>query len=419
MRILHTADWHLGRIFHGEHLTAHQAHVLDQFVAMAREVRPHAVIIAGDVYDRAVPPPDAVALLDDVLSRLVSETDAHVILIAGNHDSAARIGFGARLLAAARVHVRGRFDPAVEPVTVEDDHGPVHILPLPFLEPLEVRNTLNHQAEVAGAADETAKGEGETPAREVPAIAAEDQAAAMRAALAAAAARLPGEGRRVLVAHATVAGALLSDSERPLAIGGVEAVPPDLLAGFHYVALGHLHRPQAAGAETVRYAGSLLKYSFSEAGHEKSATFVEMDGEGRCAVELLPFSPKRDVRILTGTLEALLERAAEDPGREDWLLARLEDAMPPPDAFERLRQAWPNLLQVELRPAGAAGAVEGACAGGEGALADAGLAGAQARDLAGLFAAFHEAMTGEPLSPEGMVEVQAALEDMRRAAREA
>ncbi len=415
MRILHTADWHLGRIFHGEHLTAHQAHVLEQFLAMAREVRPHVVIIAGDVYDRAVPPPEAVTLLDDVLSRLVSETAAHVILVAGNHDSADRLGFGARLLAAARVHVRGRFDPAAAPLVLEDAHGPVHILPLPFLEPLEVRQALKEgrTPDAANAAVMDAEGATDT---EAPAIAANDQVAAMRAALSVLTTRLPAKARCMLVAHATVAGAAVSDSERPLAIGGVEAVPPGLLAGFHYVALGHLHRPQAAGAETVRYAGSLLKYSFSEAGHEKSATFVEMDARGRCRIELLPFSPRRDVRILSGTLEALLARAAEDPGREDWLLARLEEPMPPPDAFERLRRAWPNLLQVELCPAGTCGTTGSGLRPGS---AEGSTSAAHERDLATLFAEFHEAMTGKPLSPEGMAEVKATLEEMRKAEREA
>ncbi len=409
MRILHTADWHLGRIFHGEHLTDHQAHVLDQFVAMARECRPDVVIVAGDVYDRAVPPPDAVALLDEVLARLVRETEAHVVIVAGNHDSAERLGFGARLLSAARVHVRGRFHPALEPVAIDDGHGPVHILPLPFLEPLEVRHALRHQAR-----EEATEGDaGHPPGDGEPAIAANDQAAAMRAALSAAAACLPGGTRRVLVAHATVAGAMTSDSERPLAIGGVEAVPPALLEGFHYVALGHLHRPQTAGRETVRYAGSLLKYSFSEAGHAKSATFVEMDAQGACRIETLPFTPRRDVRIVSGPLDVLLKAAQIDPARDDWLLARLTDDMPPPDAFERLRRAWPNLLQIEHAPPGAGGG--GGDPGGDRPAVPAGPV--REQDLAALFAAFHAEMTGQPLTPQAEAEVRAVLEEMRREAR--
>jgi exonuclease SbcD len=417
MRILHTADWHLGRIFHGEHLTAHQAHVLDQFVAMARETRPDVIVIAGDVYDRAVPPPDAVSLLDDVLARLVSRTKAHVILIAGNHDSPERLGFAARLLAAARVHVHGRFDPAARPLIVEDAHGPVAFLPLPFLEPVRVRAALSRPdappAEAA-APEKTQDTAGEDRAEgehaDVSALSAADQPAAMRAALAALLPSLPAASRRVLIAHAMVAGASASDSERPLAVGGVEAVGTDLFSAFHYVALGHLHRPQQAGCETIRYAGSLLKYSFSEAGHEKSATLVEMDDTGHCRLEMLPFSPRRDVRIITGSLSRLLKAAGADPGRDDWLLARLEDAHPPPDALERLRRAYPHLLQIEHAAARGGAAPESlsrtAAKGGEG------------RDLAALFAAFHEAMTGAPLAAAARAELDAVLDALRRARRE-
>ncbi|HHN72598.1 MAG TPA: exonuclease subunit SbcD, partial [Thermopetrobacter sp.] len=239
MRILHTADWHLGRIFHGEHLTPHQARVLEQFAAMARETRPDVIIVAGDVYDRAVPPPDAVALLDETLARLVVETEAHVIVIAGNHDSPERLGFGAALLRRARVHVYGRLDPRVAPLVLEDGHGRVAFHAVPFLEPAHTRAAL-----AALAAGDRAPPETEAA---TPLPAAGDQAAAMELALAHLKRRHPAGARAVLVAHAMVRGGRGSDSERPLVIGGAEEVPTAIFDPFHYVALGHLHQAQRAG----------------------------------------------------------------------------------------------------------------------------------------------------------------------------
>ena len=340
MRILHTADWHLGRILHGVRLTDDQAYVLEQLVSLAKETRPDAIIIAGDVYDRALPPPDAVALLSDTLARLTAETRAHVIIISGNHDSATRLGFGAELLRAARVHVHARFSPAPEPLTLEDAHGPVRIWPLPYADPALARSVTKEKSIATH----------------------EDMFAHLLAGIRMRIAELP-KGRDVLCAHATVLGAesatdAADAAERPLSIGGAEAVPPDLFAGFHYVALGHLHRAQQAGAEHIRYAGSPLKYSSAEVTHEKSVTLVEMDAHGAPRVEILPLTPRRDLRVISGTLRELLAAARRDPAREDYVMAELLDPRPVPDPKERLREHYPNILTVRF--AGLKGAAGGA-----------------------------------------------------------
>ncbi|MBF0531371.1 MAG: exonuclease subunit SbcD, partial [Deltaproteobacteria bacterium] len=245
MRILHTSDWHLGRLFHGVHLTQDQAHILDQLVDLVRDVQPQVVIISGDIFDRAVPPPEAVDLLDDVLERLVLGLQVPVILIAGNHDSPVRLEFGSRLLARSRLFVRGRVDPAMRPVVLSDESGPVSIWAWPFAEIPEIRQSL---------------GRPDLP----------DQTAALLAGLEHFRTIQPPGPRTVLVTHAFVAGGQSSESERPLSLGGVDQVPLETLADWNYVALGHLHRPQSFDHGRVHYPGSLLKYSFSEIDHHKS-----------------------------------------------------------------------------------------------------------------------------------------------------
>jgi exonuclease SbcD len=345
MRLIHTADWHLGRLFHNQHLTDDQAHVLDQLVELAREVRPAAVIVAGDLYDRAVPPTEAVSLLDDVLTRLADDVGVPVIAIAGNHDSAARVGFAGRLLRERGVHVVGELPQASSPIVLRDEHGPVRVGALPFADPAVARD--------AYGVDDIHDQRGVV-------------AAGVRRLLAAAE---PGE-RHVLVAHAFVAGGLESESERPLSVGGAQQVPVSVFEGFDYVALGHLHRPQSCGLPTVRYAGSLLKYSFAESVHAKSVSVVDIGppgsapGEagqaGRAAVtiEEVPLSPLRDVRRVEGTLAELLERGPRDAHRDDYVLGVLLDDGALFDPIGRLRAAYPNVLAIE-RPAYVRAGAEG------------------------------------------------------------
>lgn len=324
MRILHTSDWHLGRLFYGQHLTDDQAHLLSQFVELVDERRPDVVLIAGDIYDRTVPPPEAVVLLDEVLTKIAVEGKVPVVMIAGNHDSPERLGFGARLLRSHNLFIVGPFSRTPEILTLQDAHGPVHIAALPYAEPSVIREAFG---------DDTLQG----------------HSASKAAALAAIRERV-ADARSILVAHEYVAGGEASESERPLSIGGSEVVDACHFDPFRYVALGHLHRPQKVGRPEVRYSGSLLKYSFDEASQNKGITLVEMDAAGACSIESIALSPRRDVRILSGMFDDLLKDAAKYPASDDYLCIRLEDTAPILDAIGRLRQRFPNVMDVQ-RPA--------------------------------------------------------------------
>lgn len=322
MRFIHTADWHLGRLFHGVHLTEDQAYVLEQFVELVREARPDAVLLAGDIYDRAVPPPEAVTLLDETLTRIAVGLRVPVILMAGNHDSPDRLGFGAQLMTACSVHLFGRLRPDPEPVVLSDEHGPVRIVALPYAEPALVRERLD-DASVS------------------------DHAGAFRALTDRARHHIPSGQRAVLMAHVFADGGQPSESERPLSIGGASTVDPASFKGFQYVALGHMHRAQSVGAPQVQYSGSLLKYSFSEAAHAKSVALVEMDACGAVHLERLPLTPRRDLRILKGTLEELIEQGRGDDRREDYVMAELTDRGALLDPIGRIREVYPNCLQLD------------------------------------------------------------------------
>lgn len=323
MRLLHTADWHLGRSLHGASFQAEQEHVLGvQFLEIVKDTRPDAVLIAGDVFDRAVPPTASVELLDDILRRLILGLRVPVVMIPGNHDDAQRLSFCAALLRDAGLHIA---DSAIgDPVRLADAHGEVWILPSGYASPLLL-------AELFGEEDE--------PPR------CHDTGFAvicrrLRALC-------PDGARMVAVAHAFLQDGLESDSERLLQVGGARPVACARFDGFHYVALGHLHRPQDLGGGRLRYSGSPLAYSFSEAGQTKSVTLVEMDAAGTVRTMALPLTPRRPLRVMSGTLAEVL--AAEDAAtREDWLQVVLTDAEPVWNALGRLRDAYPNLLDLRF-----------------------------------------------------------------------
>jgi len=382
MRFVHTADWHLGRIFHGVHLTEDQAYVLDKLIEIVQDACPDVVIVAGDVYDRAVPPQDAVSLLDDVLSRLIARVGVPVVLIAGNHDSPERLSFGARLLANSNLHVFGPLLPECRPVVLEDDYGPVNIYAIPFAEPPVVREKI-------GGDD------------------IRDQDSALRHILQHIRAKQPADRRSILVAHAAVVGGKTSDSERPLSIGGSETVEPAIFEGFDYVALGHLHQPQSSGQDHIQYSGSILKYSFSEVSHEKSVTIVEMDATGKCAIERIALSPRRDVRRIEGTLEDILEKARSDENQDDYIMVTLLDQQPVLNAIGRLREVYPNTLHIE-RPLFAPSTVR-----------------AQARadhlrlSEAEMFSSFFSQVTGEEMTEPEARAFADIIDALRRREREA
>lgn len=322
MRFLHTADWHLGKLLHGEHLTTEQRGLLRQLCKIVEARNPDVVLMAGDVYDRSVPPADAVELLDEALSELVIELDTPVVMIAGNHDGPDRLDFGSRILREQGLHLfsKPRLEPGV--VTVEDEHGPVHIAGLPYTEPPQARHVFD---------DPDLKTHDEVVAT---------QAEAARDAI-------PDDGRSIAVAHVFAQGGELADSERSLAVGGAETVHTSRFDGFDYVALGHLHRRQQVGEDDVRYSGSLMKYSFDEVHHEKSVNLVEMDEEGNCAIERLPLTPERDLRRVEGTLSEIQEGPSPDENERDYVWVTLQDEGPVVDAMSRIREVYPNALHVE------------------------------------------------------------------------
>lgn len=325
MRILHTADWHLGKWLHGQSLLEDQAFILEQILELARDQRPDAVVLAGDVYDRSVPPAPAVELFSITLDRFQRDLGVPFFFIAGNHDSPERLAFAAGILARSRIFVAGQFVSGPAPVRLEDAHGPVDFHLIPYLHPVHVRTALG---------DET--------------LNSHDTATA--AAMATIRPHLDPQVRHVALAHAFVAGSRECESERPLTVGGSGAVPAQVFEGFHYTALGHLHGAQHAGGERLRYSGSPLKYSFSEAGHRKSVSLVELNGRGEVAVTEFPLIPRRNLRVIEGMLDELLGRKPPAAEREDYLLIRLLDGSALLDPLGRLREVYPNVLQIE-RPA--------------------------------------------------------------------
>lgn len=321
MRLLHTADWHIGRQLHNLSLLDEQRHALQQITDLVEARQVDVVLVAGDIYDRSVPPAAAVALLDEVLSRICLELGVPVIMIAGNHDSPERLAFGARHLTRAGLHIVGHLRPEPEPILLGKPGHEVAFYALPYADPASVRQLFGIE------------------------VSNHDQAMAFLTGQILA--HNAGRSPCVLLSHCFVAGGEASESERPLAIGGAEWVSPEHFKPFDYVALGHLHGRQFRGAEHIRYAGSILKYSFSETRHHKSVTLVDLDDSGVTRIEQVDIQPLHDMRILEGELATLLAQGADDPQREDYLLVRLSDSHAILDIMGKLRQVYPNVLHLE------------------------------------------------------------------------
>ena len=346
MRFLHTSDWHLGRSLHRADLRDAQERFLDHLVATAREEQVDAVLVAGDVYDRAVPPVDAVALCEQALIRL-RETGARVILISGNHDSARRLGFSSALIDASGVHLRTSPGTLSEPVMLHDDHGQVAVYGVPYLEPA---------VGLPAAA-------GQRPEDEMPGPRSHEAVLGEAARRIRADADARGADRTVVMAHAWVAGGRddeerkdaalrqASASERDISIGGIGYAPASLFAGFSYVALGHLHGQQTI-AENMRYSGSPLPYSFSEAGHAKGSWLIEIGVNGKTRAERVPAPVYRRLAVLRGRIDDLLT-SREFSGHEgDFVAVTLTDAARPEAAMDRLRKRFPHILTLEFKPEG-------------------------------------------------------------------
>jgi exonuclease SbcD len=344
MRLLHTSDWHLGRSLHRADLRAAQSVFLDHLVDTVRAEKVDAVLVAGDIYDRAVPPVDAVELCADALNRLHG-AGARIVLISGNHDSARRLGFGSPLLEVAGVHVRTRPSELTRPVLLEDAHGPVAVYGVPYLEPDAVRGDLP-QADGTGP---PAEGTPAPDPGEVPRGHAGVLGHAARCIRADANSRRVQ--RRVVLAHGWVAGGAASESERDITVGGVGQVPATLFDDFSYVALGHLHGQQTIAGH-LRYSGSPLPYSFSEATHHKGSWLVELDGAGTIRAERVPAPVHRRLSVLRGPLKDLLSSAAFAPYTGDFVSVTLTDPSRPEAAMDALRARFPYILVLAFEPEG-------------------------------------------------------------------
>ena len=320
MRFAHISDLHIGKRLHEVSLLDDQAYILEEIRKILRDERPDAVLIAGDIYDKSAPSAEAVRLFDDFLSGLASDGQK-VFVISGNHDSAARVAYGGRIMERSGVHLSApAYEGGVRPVTLTDGHGPVDIYLLPFIKPVHVSLAF--------------------PDEKI-----ESYTDALRVAVE----KMPINPKRrsVLVAHQFVTGAVRSDSEE-VSVGGLDNVDAAVFAPFSYVALGHIHRPQNIGSPRVRYSGTPLKYSFSEAGDEKSVTMAELDGKEEVSLRTIPLTPKRDLREVKGTYEELMKKENyKGTATEDYLHIVLTDEEDVPDAMRKLKTVYPNVLRLD------------------------------------------------------------------------
>src|SRR4051812_7132951 len=330
MRVLHTSDWHVGRMFHGRDLLADQETVLGGLTDLVTDERIDVVVVAGDLYDRAVPSGEAVSACTRILDRIRS-AGARLVITPGNHDSAPRLGAFAPFAAAGGLHLRTGIAELDRPVLLEDRHGPVALYGIPYLEPEPARHSLDIDA--AGHAGVLTE--------------------AMRRIRADLAAR-PAT-RSVVLAHAFVTGGAPSASERTIAVGGIEQVPMSVFDGVDYVALGHLHGPQRL-AEHLRYSGSPLAYSFSEARHHKSVWLVELDAHGLAGVEPRELPVPRPLATVSGTISSLLSDPAHDRLVDSYLSVELTDRVRPTDALRRLQERFPHAVHLDWRPSGSVAA---------------------------------------------------------------
>ncbi|RKJ07246.1 exonuclease SbcCD subunit D [bacterium D16-54] len=359
MKLIHLSDLHIGKRVNEFSMLEDQRAILSQILTAVKREQADGVLVAGDIYDKPVPPAEAVQMFDEFLTRL-AELGTPVFVISGNHDSAERVAFGARLMSGRGVYVSPVYDGNVTGITMKDKYGEVVVYLLPFVKPALVRHVFededpgSYQDAVRIAVDHIAVDQNK---------------------------------RNVLVAHQFVTGAFRCDSEEVL-VGGLDNVDVSVFDAFDYVALGHIHSPQHVGRETVRYCGTPLKYSFSEAEQEKSMTVVELGEKGRVEIKTLPFKPLRDMRRIRGTyLEVTALDYYKDTNQEDYVQVTLTDEEDVPDGMQKLRVIYPNLMKLEYdnRRTRESREVTGACE-------------VEQRSELELFEEFYELQNNQPVS---------------------
>ena len=398
MRFLHTADWHLGRIFYGQYLTDDQAHVLEnQFFSILKDEKIDGILLAGDVFDRAVPPIEAIELWDSIITRLAMDYKVPLFVVSGNHDGAERLEVGRSMLSQSGIHIWGSPHHALQPFEFEGVDGKVAICPMPFSEPRLIGDALGFATpslETTQYLENVGETESKTKAKskrskskkasidvvEDSLFAGVDMVDEKIAAIETSKGvtqdlvahnesglnlhnydqmyqawsnhlrnQVPKGMRSIAISHAFVMGGDVGGSERILSIGGSEQVSPQVFKDFHYTALGHLHGPQRMGADYIRYSGSPLKYSFDEHTQKKSFTIIDMDAKGNVDISTIPIEAKRDVVILEGYFEDLLNnKELQAKHKDDYVQARLLDTMPIMDGMAKLRQVYHRCMTIDL-----------------------------------------------------------------------
>lgn len=328
MKFVHTGDLHIGKAVNGFSMLEDQRYILQQIYELTRMEKADALVIAGDIYDRSIPPAEAVVLLNDFLTDMAG-TGIPVFMISGNHDSPERIGFAGRILEQNGIHIAGVYEKRLKRVKVMDEHGEITFVLMPFVKP----------AAVGG------KSSGEAVAHMLSAEVNEKEGKEGQSGI--------GGGRKVLVTHYFVTDngrePELSDGETTIHVGGLDNVEASLFESFDYVALGHIHKSQKIGEREIYYAGAPLAYSFSETGQKKTVNLVELDGKGVAAVKRIPLKPLHEMRKIRGRLEELMKpEIVEAADAEDYIRAELTDEEELIDPIGTLRSVYPNIMQIVL-----------------------------------------------------------------------
>ncbi len=378
MKFIHTADWHLGKIVHGVHMTEDQRFILKEFINIIKEENPDAVIIAGDLYDKSISPTEAIELLNEVLHQIVIESNTPILAIAGNHDSAERVEFGSSFMEKEGLHIVGKFQTPFKKVIMNDEYGEVHFYLIPYVEPSIVRYVL--QNDDIHSHDDAMKAI-------INKIRDEE---------------LDSSARNVFVGHAFVTNNGQpsdeeTEGERTLAIGGAEYVSHHNFQHFHYTALGHLHRAHYVGNQSIRYSGSPLKYSLSEENHKKGCLIVELNGEGEVTVTKRDFNPKRDLRTVEGTIEEIRKH----PINEDYVFVKLTDEHMVVQPMEQIRTVYPNAMHVSRKRINAEITIENKK-----------YVEKQSKNQLELYQSFYKEMTNDELSEEDEEFIKDILHDI-------
>lgn len=396
MKIIHTGDWHIGKIVNEFSMIDDQEFILDQLVKIIEEEKPDVLLIAGDLYDRSIPPVEAVGLLDKTFTKVLLDLKTPILAIGGNHDSAERLSFASSILIKNGLYIAGGFDKEIKKVTIHDEYGAVNFYLVPYADPREIRSIFKDD---------------EITTHDI----------AMKKIIEKLKEQMNENEKNIMVAHGYVtfikdketehvdgtnirAGLQISDSERPLSIGGTDLISGEYFNSFNYTALGHLHGAQKVGSDKIRYSGSLLKYSFSETNHKKGVTIVNIDECGEVSIELKELIPKRDMRIIKGPLNELINpKVYQTENIEDYVYAILTDEGELVDPISKLRAVYPNIMGLSRETIGEK--VESKTSAS---------LGYENKSKFQLFEEFYGAIAGKKLTEEKISIVKKVIEEVER-----